>query len=99
MPRRRCVGCGRSAAKPELVRVALAERTDTPGRARRGPVRAVIDAAGTLPGRGAYLCRSGAAAGAATPDPDCLQRALRRGGLARTLRRAVELDLPSPSNS
>lgn len=38
-----------------------------------------MDPRGTLPGRGAYTCR----------NPACLERALRRGGLARTLRVTV----------
>lgn len=42
----------------------------------------VIDVSGRLPGRGAYLC----ALTSQTPSPDCLERALRRGGIARTLR-------------
>jgi predicted RNA-binding protein YlxR (DUF448 family) len=88
VPRRRCVGCGRLAPKSELVRIALA-RDARGSRAHR----AVIDAPGTLSGRGAYLCRG---SDGGTPDGDCLQRALRRGGIARTLRRAVELDLGGP---
>jgi predicted RNA-binding protein YlxR (DUF448 family) len=54
----------------------------------------VIDATGTLPGRGAYLCR---AADAGAPDGDCLQHALRRGAVARTLRRNVKLDVGDSS--
>ncbi len=83
MPRRRCVGCGRIASKSELVRLAVAGDGD--GR----PRRAVIDSAGTLPGRGAYLCRAGAFETA--PNPTCLQLAERRRGIARTLRCAVTL--------
>ncbi len=52
--------------------------------------RVVIDATGALPGRGAYLCRG---VDPVTPDSACLQLALRRGGIARTLRRPVKLDL------
>ncbi len=81
MPRRRCVGCGRIASKSELVRVAVAGD----GRSRR----AVLDLAGTLPGRGAYLCRAGVAE--PTPNPDCLRLAERRRGIARTLRCSVTL--------
>jgi predicted RNA-binding protein YlxR (DUF448 family) len=51
--------------------------------------RAVIDTAGTLPGRGAYLCR--ASGTRATPNPDCLRLAERQRGIARTLRCAVTL--------
>ena len=85
MPRRRCVGCGRVAPKPELLRLAISREADE-RRARR----AVIDAAYVMPGRGAYLCRGAAAL---APDPACLQLATRRGAVARALRRNVELDL------
>jgi predicted RNA-binding protein YlxR (DUF448 family) len=50
----------------------------------------VLDPAGTLPGRGAYLCRAEGAG--AAPRPECVQLAARRRGLARTLRCAVTLD-------
>jgi predicted RNA-binding protein YlxR (DUF448 family) len=79
VPRRRCVGCGRIALKSELLRIAVACSQ-----------RAVIDLAGTLPGRGAYLCRAGSSY---QPNPDCLRRAERRRGIARALRRPVTLDL------
>jgi hypothetical protein len=48
----------------------------------------VLDRDCTMPGRGAYLCRG---TGAAEPSPECLALALRRGGIARTLRCAVTL--------
>jgi predicted RNA-binding protein YlxR (DUF448 family) len=51
--------------------------------------RAVPDGEGKMPGRGAYLCRG---ADPASPAPDCLARATRRGGIARALRSAVTLD-------
>jgi predicted RNA-binding protein YlxR (DUF448 family) len=79
------VGCGRVAPKSELVRLAVA-RDARGSRAQR----AVIDNSGTLPGRGAYLCRG---VDRNDPDGDCLRHALRRGGIARTLRRNVSLDL------
>jgi predicted RNA-binding protein YlxR (DUF448 family) len=81
------VGCGRIAPKSELLRIAAA--CDDGGRSRR----AVIDPAGTLPGRGAYLCRARDAA--TTPNPECLRLAERRRGIARALRRPVTLD-PEP---
>jgi uncharacterized protein len=90
------VGCGRIAPKAELVRLAFA-----PGAGGRPSRRAVLDVSCRLPGRGAYLCRAGA--DAATPDEHCLQLALRRGGIARTLRGPVTLDLddrsPQTANS
>jgi predicted RNA-binding protein YlxR (DUF448 family) len=51
--------------------------------------RAVHDARGTMPGRGAYLCRGPAPGTAAAA---CLERALRRGAIARTLRASVSVD-------
>jgi predicted RNA-binding protein YlxR (DUF448 family) len=47
----------------------------------------VLDPAGTLPGRGAYLCRAGD-----LPAAECLRLAERRRGLSRALRCAVTLD-------
>ena len=44
-PVRRCLACRRAAAKPELVRLAVA----------RGTV--VVDPPARQPGRGAYVCR------------------------------------------
>jgi predicted RNA-binding protein YlxR (DUF448 family) len=89
VPRRRCVGCGRTAPKSELVRLALAREAS-----ERRSHRAVIDTSKTMPGRGAYLCRG---TDPTHPDPACLELALRRGGIARTLRRAVKLDLGESS--
>ena len=42
-----------------------------------------------MPGRGAYLCAEKARE---RPAAECLALALRRGGIARGLRRAVVLD-------
>lgn len=51
--------------------------------------RAVLDRAGTMPGRGAYLCASPAAG---EPLAGCLRLAARRGGIARALRCRVTID-------
>jgi predicted RNA-binding protein YlxR (DUF448 family) len=83
VPHRRCVGCGRVAPKSELLRLAAAPATS-------GPARAIVDPPARLPGRGAYLCR-GAEPG--RPSADCLARASRNNGIARTLRRAIAGDL------
>jgi predicted RNA-binding protein YlxR (DUF448 family) len=83
VPRRRCVGCGRIAPKPELMRIALADD----GAARRR--RAVHDPACSMPGRGAYLCR---VEDGSAPVAECLALATRRGGIARALRCAVTVD-------
>jgi predicted RNA-binding protein YlxR (DUF448 family) len=64
------------------MRIALAREES--GRSRR----AVLDPAGTLPGRGAYLCRLEDG----RPNPECLRRAERSRGIARGLRSAVTLD-------
>jgi predicted RNA-binding protein YlxR (DUF448 family) len=69
------------APKSELIRFALAREGAT---ARK---RALIDAAGTMPGRGAYLCTSQPGA----PSKECLELARKRGGFARTLRCAVTI--------
>jgi predicted RNA-binding protein YlxR (DUF448 family) len=71
------------APKPALVRLALDEAS---GGASR---RVVIDRRGIRPGRGAYLCRD---PHGQDPVPECLERALRRGGLARAFRCAAPID-------
>ncbi len=50
----------------------------------------MLDHDGTLPGRGAYLCR-GRDTSAEGPAADCLALAVRRGAIARALRCAVTL--------
>jgi predicted RNA-binding protein YlxR (DUF448 family) len=52
--------------------------------------RAVLDRAGTMPGRGAYLCRGAVAR--EEPAAECLALAARRGVIARALRCAVTID-------
>jgi uncharacterized protein len=64
IPSRTCVGCGMRAARPELIRVVAAGDQIVP------------DAAGRLPGRGAYL----------HPSLACLERAHRRKAFTRALR-------------
>jgi predicted RNA-binding protein YlxR (DUF448 family) len=92
MPRRRCVGCGRIAPKSELVRIAAIDQR-SPGDAEGRSRRAVLDATGTLPGRGAYLCRDETTG---EPAIECLTLATRRGGIARALRCAVTLTSTGP---
>ena len=55
--------------------------------AERRPI-ATLDRAGTLPGRGAYVCR-----GESLQDPngECMKLATRKGTLQRAFRRAVEV--------
>jgi predicted RNA-binding protein YlxR (DUF448 family) len=85
VPQRRCVGCGRIAPKPELLRIALGAAESSKRRL------ATIDHAGTMPGRGAYVCRAQGAACAYSPNRSCLERASRRGAIGRALRAAVTL--------
>ncbi len=65
VPTRTCVACGRSAAKRDLVRVVRTPEGDV-----------LVDAAGKLSGRGAYLCS----------DPACLRHGVEKGRLARALK-------------
>jgi uncharacterized protein len=77
------VGCGRTAPKDDLLRLALTVEDLS------GERRAVLDRDGRMGGRGAYLCRR---EDAAEPRPECLSRAIRRGSIARTLRSRATLD-------
>jgi predicted RNA-binding protein YlxR (DUF448 family) len=72
------------------MRIAVAGRAQAAeGDARRS---AIVDRDGTMPGRGAYLCRDADASAPATVDAACLEQALRRGGIARALRSSVTID-------
>ncbi len=66
------------------MRFAVADARSLAERAR-----AIHDQRGTMPGRGAYLCRGEEPD---VPVAECLRAALRRGGISRTLRAAVTLD-------
>jgi uncharacterized protein len=79
VPRRRCVGCGRVAPKSELMRLVAV-------RDNRGAAIAVHDEHGTMPGRGAYLCREQRGSRAAR---ECLEQAQRRNAIGRGLRCSV----------
>lgn len=65
------------------MRLALKRK---PGDER--PAAIVVDEHARLGGRGAYICahRPG------VPERDCLDRALHRGGIARTLRCSPKID-------
>jgi predicted RNA-binding protein YlxR (DUF448 family) len=69
------------------LRIAVAGRAQ--GDARGS---AIVDRDGTMPGRGAYLCRDPDSSVPATVDGACLEQALRRGGIARALRTSVTVD-------
>jgi predicted RNA-binding protein YlxR (DUF448 family) len=85
------VGCGRIAPKSELLRIAVADR-ESAGEGASPSRHAVVDRDGVMPGRGAYLCRGGGLDPPTLADPACMERAARRGGIARALRSAVTLD-------
>ncbi|MGK2868084.1 MAG: YlxR family protein [Mycobacterium sp.] len=68
-PVRTCVGCRKRELAVELLRVAAVP--DGPGNCA-----VTVDAAGNLPGRGAWL----------HPDQQCLDAALRRRAFVRALR-------------
>ncbi|RDH74859.1 YlxR family protein [Mycolicibacterium moriokaense] len=68
-PVRTCVGCRRRELAAELLRV-VAEGSGN------GDYVVTVDAAGNLPGRGAWL----------HPDRQCLNAAIRRRAFARALR-------------
>ncbi len=70
------------APKPELVRLASVSA----GRESRAT--AILDMAGTMPGRGAYVCRDERRG---APNPDCMRLAAGRGVLQRAFRRAVDV--------
>jgi predicted RNA-binding protein YlxR (DUF448 family) len=68
------------------VRIAATDQVSAGEKRTR---LAVQDHAGTMPGRGAYLCRR---SDVELPVADCLAEAMRRGGIPRALRSAVKLD-------
>lgn len=69
VPFRQCIGCREQKPKNELIRVV---------RSPEGELS--IDLRGKVPGRGAYLCRSG----------ECLKRAVK----SRALERALSVPVP-----
>ena len=67
-PIRTCLGCGQKSLKGELIRIVMAD----------GALR--VDEAGSLPGRGAYLC----------PETSCINSLLKKKGkLSYSLRVSV----------
>ena len=68
------------------MRLAVAAPAEHDGPGLR---LATIDGDGRLGGRGAYLCRD---RGGERPRAECLERAIRRRSVGRTLRASVTLD-------
>ncbi|MGY5763862.1 YlxR family protein [Brachybacterium sp. DNPG3] len=73
-PERTCVGCRQAAPRDQLMRLVRESAPDG------GTPRVRLDPRRSAPGRGAWL----------HPDASCLDLALRRGGLARSFRGAVD---------
>ena len=74
-PVRTCVGCRERELAVELLRVVAASTVN-------GEYVLIVDAAGSLPGRGAWL----------HPVPQCVQQAIRRRAFTRALRIAGSPD-------
>ena len=62
VPMRKCVGCGISKPQKELVRIACDDG------------KAVVDRAGSVDGRGVYLC----------PDAECIRKAKKKHVIQRS---------------
>ncbi|MCV7033007.1 YlxR family protein [Mycobacterium heckeshornense] len=74
-PVRTCVGCRKRELAVELLRVVAVSTGN-------GEYAVIVDPAGSLPGRGAWL----------HPDPRCAREAIRRRAFARALRIAGSPD-------
>jgi predicted RNA-binding protein YlxR (DUF448 family) len=74
-PVRTCVGCRKRELAVELLRVVAVSTGN-------GAYAVIVDAAGSLPGRGAWL----------HPVPQCVQQAMRRRAFAKALRIAGSPD-------
>jgi predicted RNA-binding protein YlxR (DUF448 family) len=70
LPQRKCVGCGISKNKNELIRVVRSPAVE--GEASQ---ELSIDLKGKKSGRGAYICR----------DEECLKKALKTRKFERSL--------------
>lgn len=89
IPQRKCLGCGESKNKSELIRVVRLAQTKTvaengadgqvQSENEKNPV-VVLDFTGKKSGRGAYICRSAA----------CFRKARR----AKRLEKSLECEIP-----
>ena len=68
IPIRTCIGCGKEGSKQEFVRIVRNKEGDM-----------AVDPAGSMSGRGTYLCR----------DTACFDKAVKKRGFARTFRAAI----------
>jgi predicted RNA-binding protein YlxR (DUF448 family) len=79
-PVRTCIGCRKRELAVDLLRVVV--QSGDPGGGSNSAI-VVVDRAGNLPGRGAWL----------HPNQQCLQEALRRRAFTRALRIAGSPDI------
>lgn len=80
-PERRCVGCGGTFLKKELIRIV---RLPEPKEGEEAPPQKVIlDRTGKKSGRGAYLCM----------NPTCLAKARKSGRLHTALNAEITDDI------
>ena len=79
LPQRKCVGCGISKNKSELIRVVRSPVRPDDDNAPDIAPEASIDLKGKKSGRGAYICR----------DEACLKKALK----ARKFERSLEIKI------
>jgi len=82
IPQRRCVGCGGTFDKKDLLRIVRApeekpepEAVETPQPQNTGSGRISIDFSGKKSGRGAYICKK----------EECLAKARKTGRLRSSL--------------
>ncbi len=71
-PMRQCLGCREMKPKLELIRVV---------KAKTGEIS--LDFCGKLPGRGAYVCKSG----------ECLKRAIKAKSLERAFSQKIDEEI------
>lgn len=85
---RTCAGCRTTAGRDDLLRFVVSSSPRTEGGAEGGaaaPVSLVPDIGRKLPGRGVSV----------HPKRACLDLAVKRGGFAKSLERAVSVDAPT----
>lgn len=69
IPLRQCVGCNEMKSKKEMLRVLKTAENEV-----------ILDAAGKLNGRGAYLCK----------NEECLKKAIKHKGIERSLKMNID---------
>jgi len=78
IPQRKCVGCGISKNKKDLIRVVR-----SPGNDSRTPFEISIDLKGKKSGRGAYICK----------DENCLKKAVKAKRFEKNLEVEISAEI------